>query len=519
MNRVIIILCFVFSLSSFFSQNTVSQPLDPTKKVVIESIFINNDKQPDNQNKFLISETDSITINFKLHADGNSEKSPFLFRTVFKNGLDSSVKTLGVTSAIFKNLKNDNYFLSISAFDLQRKWSAESVDLEIEVDNEKYNLKKKNDSLEARLNSLSDLIKATPVNDSLSTSSNSGMSQYFNYILIFFVVALIAALIIVIQKKPKVIEGKTSISKPQAQDYSFMKNVVSIEDYEKLQLENSRLKAEIASLRGQIEAMSLRGNQLTTQNKELQNSITKLSKHKLELEELQKQKDDLFAVIIHDIKNPASLIKSLVELLTSYDLSASEQQEIISDIANTTIKIVALSQEVSRILSLETNKMNLNFEPCDINHVVKDVFHRNHIAAKNKSINLFSELEEGLPNTEIDPQRIDEVLDNLISNSIKFTQNGGTVRIKTYKDSSGVVVEVNDNGLGLTEEDLKHAFQRGARLSAKPTQGESSTGLGLWIVKKLIDAHHGKVWVKSTVGKGSTFSFSVPLKQEINTEN
>lgn len=511
MNKItpyIISLLFVI----FCICNVQSQPVDNSRQVVIESIFVNNEKQADNSKKILVSEKDSITINFRLKTGGDSEKSAFLFQTVFRNGNDSSVKTLGVTTAIFKNLKNDQYFLRISAFDLQRKWMALSTELEIEVDTDKYNLIKRNDSLQSQINTLVGLVHQKSGSDSLATQSGIGFSDNIFYLLILAVVILVVVLIFVIIKKPKTKEVIKSV--PQIQDYSFMKNMVNLEDYEVLQIENSRLRAEIASLRGQIDAMNIRSNQLSAQNKELQNSVNKLSNHKAELEELQKQKDELFAVIIHDIKNPAALIKSLVELLTSYDLSATEQQEIINDIATTTVKIVALSQEVSRILSLETNKMNLNFEKVDINHVVKDVFHRNHIAAKNKSIHIFSELDENMPNVEIDPQRIDEVLDNLISNAIKFTQNNGTVRIKTYRDSTGVVVEVNDNGLGLTEDDLKHAFQRGARLSAKPTQGESSTGLGLWIVKKLIDAHHGKVWVKSTIGKGSTFSISVPFKQE-----
>lgn len=503
-----LIIITTFLLACFYVK---SQPIDNSRSVVIESIWINNQKLPEKTLKLLASEKDSITINFRLKADDGADKTAFLFQTVFKNGVDSSTKTLGVTTAIFKNLKNDNYFLRISAFDLQRKWAALPVDIQIQIDTEKADLLRAKDSLNSQVNTLLSLVKKSP-SDTLNTQSSSGIPPLASYLMIALIVILIVVIIILMIRKPKNIDEPKTIINTQVQDLSFMKNMVNKSDYEALQIENSRLRAEIASLRGQIDAMSFRSNQLTTQNKELQNKITKLTNHKAELEELQKQKDELFAVIIHDIKNPAALIKSLVELLTSYDLSATEQQEIIADIANTTIKIVALSQEVSRILTLESNKANLNFEPCDINVIVTDVLHRNHIGAKNKTINMFTELTDNLPNAELDPQRIDEVLDNLISNAIKFTPNGGTVRIKTYTDGSSVICEINDNGLGLTEDDLKHAFQRGARLSAKPTQGESSTGLGLWIVKKLVDAHQGKVWVKSTTGKGSTFSFSVPYK-------
>ncbi|MFA7625663.1 MAG: HAMP domain-containing sensor histidine kinase [Candidatus Kapaibacterium sp.] len=498
---------------TFNVENTLSKNIDSIREVIIESVYVNDKILPENTFKILASDKDSITINFKLKAPSDLDKSAFLFKTIFRNGKDSSVKTVGVTRAIFKNLNNDDYLLNISAFDLQRKWNAKPVELRIEIDNEKYTLIQTKDSLNQKLEALLDVINNSS-NDNSKNIKQEAQSDVLLYVLLVIIATLLIVVVIMLKnkKKTELTPPLEDRSKDSALD--LIADMVSKQDFENLQIENSRLRAEIASLRGQIDAMNVRSSNLSSQNKELQSNLTKLSLYKDELEELQKQKDELFAVIIHDIKNPAALIKSLVELLTSYDLSTSEQQEIINDIANTTIKIVALSQEVSRILALETNKMNLNIEACDINILVDDVFHRNQLAAKNKSINFHQELGSDLPLPEIDPQRIDEVLDNLISNAVKFTPQGGTIRIKSYKESDKIVVEINDNGLGLTEEDLKHAFQRGARLSAKPTNGEASTGLGLWIVKKLIDAHHGKVWVKSIIGKGSTFAFSVPVKHE-----
>src|SRR5690606_34998862 len=125
-----------------------------------------------------------------------SEKSAFLFQTVFKNGTESSVKTLGVTSAIFKNLKNDNYFLRIAAFDLQRKWMAIPVELEIEIDNDKYNLVRENDSLSNRMNALIHLVKNPAASDSLSGSKSSGFPTVTNYILLGFVIILLVIIVI-----------------------------------------------------------------------------------------------------------------------------------------------------------------------------------------------------------------------------------------------------------------------------------------------------------------------------------
>jgi len=159
--------------------------------------------------------------------------------------------------------------------------------------------------------------------------------------------------------------------------------------------------------------------------------------------------------------------------------------------------------------------MTLDLEEVPINEIIDDIVRTNSINAEMKSIELVKELAEELPGVQVDPQKIGEILDNLISNAIKFTQKGGMVKVSSSFDGENVQVDISDNGLGLSESDINNAFQRGSRLSAKPTGSESSTGLGLWIVKKLMEAHHGRVWVKSALGKGSTFSISLPLKQPV----
>lgn len=283
---------------------------------------------------------------------------------------------------------------------------------------------------------------------------------------------------------------------------------------QELTAENQRLENEIESLRAQIDGMQGRTKELTKSNKELREQIESLSKSKSDLEKLQTQKDDLFAQVIHDIKNPASLIKNLVELLTSYDLQASDQQEVIQDIMTTTTRIVNLSQELSKVMALEGSKINLDLMVCQLNEVIEDCARINRTSAENKGINFTLELNKHLPEIEIDPQRIAEVIDNFLSNAIKFTPKGGSVKIKNYKRDNAVITEIIDNGLGLNEEDIKRAFNKGARLSAKPTAGENSSGLGLWIIKKLVEVHKGRVWVKSAIGRGSTFFFSLPIRQE-----
>jgi len=498
-NYIIIILIVIIN------QILIAQPIDENRKVIVKSYSINTTENIYNNQEIIISNNDSIVFFYGLTADNNAPKDPFLFRLVLKKGQDSSVFNTGQSLVSYKNLNEGEYELYISGFDLQRRWRSNSAIIKFEVNN-------KRKQLLIELDSLRNLSKQPNKKDTVIVNSQGIFhSSITIYVLIGLLILAIIILVIIIKKLDKF----KKINQNKKGELMIDKNsFVTKDEFDRVLYENGELKAEIASLRGQIDALNARGEQLYKENKELQSNLLKLEKSKSELEELQRQKDDLFAVIIHDIKNPASLIKSLVELLTSYDLTATEQQEIINDIAQTTSKIVALSQEVSKILSLEGTKLNLNFDTANLNDIIKDVYQRNQIAAKNKSITMFTDLMEGLPDGEFDVQKIDEVIDNLVSNAIKFTPNGGTVRIKSSKELNNLVVEVSDNGLGLSEDDLKNTFKRGAKLSAQPTAGESSTGLGLWIVKKLVESHKGRVWVKSALGKGSTFAFSIPMSQE-----
>ena len=477
------------------------------REVVFENYSVNNKPVPV-QDTIVIESNDTLTFNYRLDAGEAKERDAFLFRIVLKENNDSSLQNTGMTRATYSNLRESEYVFEISAFDLDGSWTTAEKKVYVIVDNREAKL----------LSSYNNLLKKSNRQDSIIKSLKKDAPQkgIFNlsnnliYVLGGLALVLLAALVIVIirsrKKEPK--NNEDFLGK----DDKTAKNG-SAAEIERLENDNGNLRAELAALRGQIDALQDRSEELRKQNNDLKINLEKINNKKAELENLQEQKDDLFALIIHDIKNPVSLIKSLVELLRSYDLSANEQHDIIDDISSTTLKIVELSHEVSKILAIESNKMELNYDIVDYKQIINDVYNRNKIAAENKKIELFTELNDNLPEVEIDTFKVDEIVDNLVSNAIKFTQNGGMVRIKVYEQQGHIITEVNDNGLGLSEEDIKKAFQRGKQLSAKPTGDESSTGLGLCIVKKLVEAHHGRVWIQSSLGKGSTFYFSLPVKK------
>lgn len=511
-NYVILIIGLVFA-ADYNLNAEFKHPKEDIRKTVIDSISVNSLAVPSGRfDDIVLTDQDSIEFYFTCLIEEGS-RNPFLFRIELKTDTDSSNHALRVTNLKYKNMPEQKYTLTIEAFDPEGKWKSSKAIVRFRVDNKEANLRRKLDSLQFASAEKDSLIAKMPVEkSSVFTDPVSIIISSLTLVSVFALFWLSVRMKKMKSKFNDIVDEKENMIMKESVESDLNKK-----DMIKAREENNKLKGEIAALRGQIDAMQARSTDLIKQNKDLEESVNKLNSSKEELEKLQEQKDDLFAMIIHDIKNPASLIKSLVELLRSYDLTATEQQEVIQDIVDTTSKIVTLSQEVSRILALEGGRMVLDKQKLPINEVIGDIVHTNTVAANKKKITLLQELDEELPDAAFDFQKIAEVVDNILSNAIKFTQDGGTVKVRSYKSDQTIVVDISDNGLGLSEEDIKNAFQRGSQLSAKPTAGESSTGLGLWIVKKLVDAHKGRVWVRSAMGKGSTFSFSLPLEDEADS--
>ena len=451
--------------------------------------------------EIVISNTDSILFEYSVNPV--LDKEPVLYRVMLVMGNDTSINVINGMEVRYANLPQANYKFIISAFDSSGEWSTKEESLEFRVDNNLHSVLVKSNNLELQIAELKKKLKELE-------SENGVISIISDIALIIFLTIILLFAIIFFKNRPK----KKSIDTKQREVK------VGSSNQNNLSVENAELKEEIASLRLQIDKMQEQSRNLVLQNKELQENLNKTDKSKQELEELQKQKEELFSVIVHDIKNPASVIKGLVDLLTNYDSTASDFEDIMKDIAASSSRILMLSSEISKIMALEGTGLKLHYDKVDINDIAQDVFTRNSYNAKNKKLTYECMFDNNLPEITLDVLRIDEVMDNLISNAIKYTERNGSVLVETSfdKDKNHIVFSVSDTGQGLSEEDIKSTFQKGATLSSKPTAGESATGLGLWIVKKMIEAHDGYVWVKSKKGEGSTFAFSIPVNRKVKNE-
>jgi signal transduction histidine kinase len=183
-------------------------------------------------------------------------------------------------------------------------------------------------------------------------------------------------------------------------------------------------------------------------------------------------------------------------------------------VLNSARQMVNLITELLDISAIESGKVNIDLQRNNLNLIFEECerIHRKH--ANQKNINLIIDKNDQLPSIMIDKSRIAEVVDNLLSNAIKYTYPDGEVRLYTEIQPNEICVHIRDSGQGLNETDLNHIFKSYKKLSARPTGGESSTGFGLAIVKKIVELHHGRVWVESKVKQGSTFSFSIPLTMQ-----
>lgn len=319
------------------------------------------------------------------------------------------------------------------------------------------------------------------------------------------VAELVIILYLVFTKKKKVVK---EISVDFNNQIRVLKQKISAYKIqaEKAGEKNKQLENKIKTLEEKLSVIENINNELTKKKEELS-----AQKHKMEL--LQKRKDELFAIAIHDIKNPLAAIKSYLELLESYDLSINLQNEIIQSMMESSDQIFRLTNEISEIIAREEVEYALNLKEVSLKDIIDSVCSQNAAYAKTKKVKLINKSSMNIPRVLIDNEKIKEVVDNLVNNAIKYGPEGTNVHIITYFTNKSVTCEVSDDGVGLSEEDQKKVFIKGEKLTPKPTGNETSTGLGLWIVKSIVEEHKGKVSCVSKLGSGTTFSFELPIRQ------
>ena len=288
------------------------------------------------------------------------------------------------------------------------------------------------------------------------------------------------------------LQYRTDVNKFQG-DYSKIVNSV-----------NNLAEAFVASIKGLEQQKII----LAEQNE-------KLEQQNEELEKLNVTKDKFFSIIAHDLKNPLTPLLSLSELLgDSYDdMDADQVKQITSIIYNSSKNIYRLLENL--LEWSRSSQGEMTYEPIEnnINEIIYDCVNNLRGQANVKNISI--EIPDTLIKNDVmcDTNMIHTVIRNLVSNAIKFSFTDSTIKVSVTDynmDSNYIQVSVKDSGVGISEDDINKLFRIDKKLTTEGTAQETGTGLGLILCKEFIDKHNCKIWAESEIGKGTTFSFTLP---------
>lgn len=249
----------------------------------------------------------------------------------------------------------------------------------------------------------------------------------------------------------------------------------------------------------------------TDQAREIELANTTLQEQNEKLNDLNKEKNEIIGIVAHDLKNPISAVHGLAELVQSGFAEPEQVPEITRQIVVTADRMLQLVKNLLDVNRLESGTVQFNCVEFDLTSMVEATIAQYMPLAEAKSITLH--YHKGTDSSTIiaDEQATMQILDNLISNAVKYSPLGKQVFIRVSSNPSSVRLAVEDEGPGLSEDDKSKLFGKFARLSARPTGGEYSTGLGLSIVKRMVETMNGRVWCESELGKGATFIVELPI--------
>lgn len=229
------------------------------------------------------------------------------------------------------------------------------------------------------------------------------------------------------------------------------------------------------------------------------------------LRELNDEKNEFLGIVAHDLRSPLSnIVTSVSMVLSESGMARPEINEFLGIIQTSAVHMMHLVENLMDVNAIEQGRLKIDIAPCELGELLRGVANNYQSKAKAKKQDL-AVTEEGSPLVALaDPHSTIQVFDNLVSNAIKYSPAGKRIDVRLQRRNGIIRCEVEDEGPGLTEDDLSKVFGKFARLSAKPTAGEPSTGLGLSIVKRMVEAGGGKVWCESEVGRGAKFIVELP---------
>jgi len=243
--------------------------------------------------------------------------------------------------------------------------------------------------------------------------------------------------------------------------------------------------------------------------KEIAAKKVELEAANIKLKELDRIKSDFVSNVAHEFRTPLTIIKGNVDLVLKGRLGKVEtsQKEMLEGAINVANRLARLVNDLLDISKIESGKMSLKKENADINKIIEESLGVFSKIMNDRKQTLKKELTKDLPCLIGDIDKLTQVFVNIFSNAIKYSPDGGVITVKTVDLEKEIMVEVSDTGEGIAPEDIDKVFDKFTRVTAEKKEG---TGLGLPIAKDIVVLHKGRMWVKSELGKGSNFYFTLP---------
>ncbi|KXG11111.1 Sensor protein SrrB [Anoxybacillus sp. P3H1B] len=229
---------------------------------------------------------------------------------------------------------------------------------------------------------------------------------------------------------------------------------------------------------------------------------------------LDKLRKDFIANVSHELRTPIAMLQGYSEAIID-DIAATdeEKKEMAKVIYDESLRMGRLVNDLLDLARMEAGHITLNYEDVQLRPYIERVTRKFQGLAKEKQIDLSTEFRSEDLHINMDPDRIEQVLTNLIDNALRHTEENGMVKVVVEQTGEGVSIHVQDSGSGIPEEDLPFVFERFYKADKARTRGRSGTGLGLAIAKNIIEAHKGTIHAHSKLGEGTTFTFTLPLNE------
>lgn len=232
------------------------------------------------------------------------------------------------------------------------------------------------------------------------------------------------------------------------------------------------------------------------------------------VERQESSKDEFVSLVSHELRGPLTAAKGFVQLLT--DRVAGElnerQTQYLEVVARNIERVLSLIDDLRVVSASESGTLDILTSEQSYLDVINKVVATTTPVAEEKSVDFKTEIEPDLPPIKMDGPRIEHALAHLISNAITFTQSGGEVVFRVSRSEDGIATEITDTGIGIPEAEQARVFEPFFRASTSAKAGGHGSGLGLAIAKAIVERHGGRIWFESSLDKGSTFAFWLPLR-------